>query len=336
MGFRPLARLLLMASDSPSNYTTLEVDTRTVIQSLAPDFIGCIISWFLYGFLVLQMHYYRSDANRNNSVFICATAYGVFLAETVLVVITTRVTYQILCAGWGDPEALTRLSPLDASMPVLLGLVSGWVQIFFAWRIYALGERKMMWSIMTVLIVIFALISSSTAFYLGFSTIKFTDISSLSKLRVPGTIWLSSSIACDTCIAASMIIILRNLRKRVGLNGLNQSKTETRLRSIMTLSVHSFLVTTAGTTAMLILFVAMPDSRFQTMTAFITSKLYSNSLLISLPSNRALPRPRKSILSQATNVAPFVPRRGSDMAVFVEVSSTTQVSPGQSKSFGMA
>lgn len=49
-------------------------------------------------------------------------AFAVYVSETLLIVITTRITYQMLCSGWGSPGALTKLLWLDHTIPILLGL----------------------------------------------------------------------------------------------------------------------------------------------------------------------------------------------------------------------
>ena len=48
--------------------------------------------------------------------------WGIFILETALTAITTRVTYSLLADGWGVPNALVRLSKVDAFIPVIGGL----------------------------------------------------------------------------------------------------------------------------------------------------------------------------------------------------------------------
>ena len=48
--------------------------------------------------------------------------WGVFLLETALTVITTRVTFTLLCVGWGNSDSLIRLTKVDAFIPVTVGL----------------------------------------------------------------------------------------------------------------------------------------------------------------------------------------------------------------------
>ena len=98
--------------------------------------------------------------------------WGIFVLETALTVITTRVTYTLLCEGWGDPNALTRLTKVDAFIPVIAAfgepasyrgiraratdgvVVSGWVQSFYAWRIYELSRHARPWNWASGLVIL--------------------------------------------------------------------------------------------------------------------------------------------------------------------------------------
>ena len=87
------------------------------------------------------------------------TVYGLFVLESFHMVVSTRVAWALLCNGWGDLSALTFVGWQDAFIPILTGIseftrrltvlwivfsspASGWVQLFYAWRIKILCEKS--------------------------------------------------------------------------------------------------------------------------------------------------------------------------------------------------
>ncbi|VDC04822.1 unnamed protein product [Peniophora sp. CBMAI 1063] len=255
------------------------VDAGTVSQLLAPDLVGILISYFLYGALFLQMFTYITHFRRDRLI-VAVTVYGVFLAETLLLIVTTRVVYALLCEGWGDQQALNRLTWVDAFIPVLSGVISGGVQTFYAFRIYILGRRTMTWASAALVTVPFMIASTIGALYAGFRTIADTSLAAIQIVQPAIIVWLVCSMVCDIMIAASMTIVLGKSRKM--LRWSNDKYTEMRLTRVIQLSVEAGFLTMAGTVIMLVFFFAVPKSRLFTIMGFINSKLYSNSLMAQL------------------------------------------------------
>ncbi|VDC06161.1 unnamed protein product [Peniophora sp. CBMAI 1063] len=306
-------------------------DSGTVNLLLAPDFVGNFLGWFLYGLLVLQTYHYRRKS-RHDHPSIRMTVWGIFVLETALTVITTRVTYTLLCNGWGDPDALRRLSRLDAFIPAIGGLVSGWTQTFYAWRIYKLTRSEMWeqerrpWRCVPALVMLLMGTSTGTALYCGFGTINFTDVASLMNIQSRLIVWLVTSVLCDAIVALSLIYILHRMNRLLSLPKefeIHESPLEGRIKSIILMSLETCLLTTISTIAMLVLFVVLPQSRLPTMMGFITSKLYSNSLLVSLNSKHhwaARVAGRNSTFSALEPFAAAAPRRReTNTSVTVEV-----------------
>ncbi|KZV70578.1 hypothetical protein PENSPDRAFT_685422 [Peniophora sp. CONT] len=255
------------------------IDAGTVNSLLAPDLVGILISYFLYGALFLQMFTYMTHFRRDRWI-VTITVYGVFLAETLLLIVTTRVVYALLCEGWGDREALNRLTWVDAFIPILSGVISGGVQIFYAFRIYILGRKTMTWASAALITLPFMLASTIGALYAGFATIVDTSLAAIQSVRPAIIVWLVCSMVCDILIAVSMTVVLGKSRKM--LRWSNDKYTEIRLTRVIHLSVEAGFLTMAGTVIMLVFFFAVPKSRLFTIMGFINSKLYSNSLMAQL------------------------------------------------------
>ncbi|VDC04857.1 unnamed protein product [Peniophora sp. CBMAI 1063] len=276
-----------MASDSSAGGDTSlgpsMLSTSTVNLFLAPDLIGTVIGWFLYGVLVLQIYHYRRR-RPIDPLAIRATVWGVFMLETILSVVATRVTYALLCEAWGDPRALFMFTVADAFVPIISGLVSGWVQTFYAWRIYGLSNHARPWSGIALLVLSLMLTSSAAALYSGIKAAQQPDIFALDDSRPIILLWLSSTFCCDTIVASSMIFILHRMRRLLAIADNTDNPFETRLTSIIFMTLETCLLTTASIIVMLVFFLTLPHSRLLPMMGFVISKLYSNSLLASLNS----------------------------------------------------
>ena len=50
--------------------------------------------------------------------------YFTYVVEVVHITMTTRETFRILAAGWGDPEALIVVGWLGVTIPILVSICS--------------------------------------------------------------------------------------------------------------------------------------------------------------------------------------------------------------------
>lgn len=119
--------------------------------------------------------YYTRD-----SLPIKITVYGVFLLDVFQSLTVAVLGYYELCSGWGRPLKLLELNWTFSAVPFVTGLgeqpssifvrlhgmltysttlVAAWVQGFYAWRIYKIGE----WKILPALIIAIALMQFSAA-----------------------------------------------------------------------------------------------------------------------------------------------------------------------------
>jgi hypothetical protein len=102
-------------------------------------------------------------------------AYGLYLLDLVQTVFVMNFAWTALCGGWGNAAALMHTNWCFSMTPIVGGMsewcavlciessdfsvslffrvvVSGWVQIFFAWRVWAVG-RSSLWKAVTAVIV---------------------------------------------------------------------------------------------------------------------------------------------------------------------------------------
>jgi hypothetical protein len=81
------------------------------------------------------------------------TVFFIFLLETAQTALTGADVYYWFMAGFGDLEGIianTRFAPID--LPMIGGIISLIVQLFFCYRIYTLNKR--LWWLCTVIAVV--------------------------------------------------------------------------------------------------------------------------------------------------------------------------------------
>ncbi|KAH9958992.1 hypothetical protein BC827DRAFT_536600 [Russula dissimulans] len=178
-----------------------------VVLLTGPILIGNLVNWLLLGVLTMQIYAYYlcfpKDYRRIKS-----TVYGLYLLDIIQTVFTTEGAWRALCVGWGDPSSLIHTSWGFSMIPVVSGVISSWVQIFFAWRIWVLGQN-IFWKGITLVTIAIALAQGAAAISTG---IKFASgINNTQKISAVNslvTLWLSGSVAADILIAGSMIYFL--------------------------------------------------------------------------------------------------------------------------------
>jgi hypothetical protein len=76
----------------------------------------------------------------------------------VLTVFDADNAWHFLVSGWGDPEVLIEPGWSWIAVPLLTGIVSCTVQVFFAWRIYKISGT--IWLPIPIVIIAFAQVSA--------------------------------------------------------------------------------------------------------------------------------------------------------------------------------
>jgi hypothetical protein len=82
-----------------------------------------------------------------------SAAYTVFLLETVQTLLTGVDLYHWFASGFGHMDNLAnpRMSPFDG--PIIGSVVSLTVQLFFAYRLWVLSDKKSWWLCMAICVV---------------------------------------------------------------------------------------------------------------------------------------------------------------------------------------
>jgi len=274
-------------SSIPPNIVTLSIDidfSDTVVAhrpvpptvtpcscsySAGPLLLGYFFNWCLYGVLCIQVYiYYLAFPldNRFNKFLV----YAIFAVETTQTVLITHDSFHSFAIGYGNINVLNSAQLEWIAIPIMSGIVSMVVQIYYGYRLSILsGSRSLGLTISAI-----ALTQGSAAITQGVQAFKIGNFRDLaSKAFVSCAIWLTMSAACDLIIAASMTYIL--LRKDTRL-----ASTHAAVSRAIRIIVETGCLTAMAATVHVTLFLAVRDKPYFAGAALILAKLYSNSFLV--------------------------------------------------------
>ncbi|RDB20301.1 hypothetical protein Hypma_012658 [Hypsizygus marmoreus] len=242
-----------------------------------PLYIGSVLSWFLCGSFMVQLYDYYILYQENDQRFIKFIVYFVFAAEIAQLIMMNHTVWYIMVEGYGDPTHIFNTPWSSASAPVLNGITSAAVQIFFAWRIWMLGRHKAA----HVLSVFIALVS-----VMGFAaslatTIQFDLLGRapdrLHALKPTVIVWHSASFLCDMLITASMVAILSRSRRKISFRN-----TERVINRLIVNTIETGAVTAVIALLDLVFFLLDTHNFLYVCMDYLLGRIFSNVLLASL------------------------------------------------------
>ncbi|KAG8932216.1 hypothetical protein FRC02_001514 [Tulasnella sp. 418] len=188
-------------------------------------------------------------------------------------VLSTHSAWYFMGSGWGDSAILAHPGWSWIAVPLLTGVVSAVVQIFFAWRLWKLGGSY----IISGVIVVLALAQAIAAIVSGVWFQLLEDMAKAGVLRPPAIVWLGGSAAVDLIITASLVTYLS--RSSTGF-----SATDDIIAKVIRMTVETGACTTTAAILELVLFLVYPATNLYMIPALPLAKLYTNTLLASLNS----------------------------------------------------
>ncbi|KAG2341896.1 hypothetical protein BDR05DRAFT_935901 [Suillus weaverae] len=254
-------------------------DVPSTIQLTGPLILGYQFNWGLYGVLATQLYTYHQAGFRDNRL-IKFVAYGLFVIETLQLVMATSDSFHTLALGWGNILDLSNVWFSWFDLPFLTGLTSATIQCFYAWRLYILSKSH----VLTITIAAIAVVQGSAAMAEG--------IQIFISQNVPGTqedtfkttaVWLGGTALCDIIICCAMFYFLSN--SRTGFRA-----TDSMLNKLIRITIETGMVTAMIAIVELTLFLTFKHNFYHVVPAFILSKLYSNSFLVLLNSRKSSQR----------------------------------------------
>ncbi|KAJ7623849.1 hypothetical protein DFH06DRAFT_1305270 [Mycena polygramma] len=250
-----------------------------------PILIGTQFNWGLLGLLTIQVYHFYIRFPKER-LAIKAFVYWLFFLDLAQTAFTSHFAFGLLVTSWGDPAVFAKLPWSQCTVPIMAGLVSAQVQVFFAWRIYVLGgERSRFVLGICVLVIALALLQSLPSIISG---IKYANTSSklgeIPALILSVKIWLFGSAVCDVIITATMIFLLNQYRKMT-----SWKKTDSILTKLIFHTVQTGAVTSIAAIVEVVLFLVYPQFFYHEVPGFILGKMYSNAVLATLNARSAVP-----------------------------------------------
>ncbi|GJE98660.1 hypothetical protein PsYK624_148950 [Phanerochaete sordida] len=241
------------------------VEHNNIAAYAGPLLLGFFFNWALFGALSVQVYLYYlsfpSDRTVNK-----ALVYIVYIIEFAQTILVTHDGFRAYAAHYGDFQVLESAQLEWIAVPVMSGVVSCAVQMFYAYRASVLANSKLL----ALSIAFVSLLQATAAVIQGAQAHVIGNFRDLQRAFVSCTIWLAGSAACDVLIAASMTYLL--LRK--------DTKSQPFVSHLVQLVIETGILTAVAAIVALVLFLAVKQHSYYGCVALVLSKLYSNSLLV--------------------------------------------------------
>ncbi|ESK84783.1 hypothetical protein Moror_554 [Moniliophthora roreri MCA 2997] len=242
-----------------------------IVELTGPIFLGNIFNWGLFGALSVQTYLYYLAFPRDRSIpkGIVASVYVFELVQTIL---CTKDAFNNFGFGWGNMEAFDQVGLIWFSVPMMTGIVSCAVQLFFAWRIWIISRSFYI----PIVIGVLSLVQCSGSIWAGVHCKEIGVWSELQEQNQAATIlWLGGTAACDVLITVTMLYYLSTSR-----NGFRA--TNAILVKFIRLTIETGLITSTFAVLDLMFFLIFKHANYHLVPATCLSKFYSNSLMVLL------------------------------------------------------
>jgi len=246
-------------------------------STLGALLIGTLVSYALFGVTTTQAYMYYGrfpEDSLKMKAMVAAVWCGEF-AHTICIAISL---YIMVITNYGHPERLLVLPDSLLASTFIGSLVSFGVQVFFAFRIYALSKSLWIPCVCWALslfrlvppnVILFAFGHRPAPEFLG----RFGPLFD--------AIWAASA-ANDLLIAGTLVYLLYRRRSNAF------QKTAAVVDKMIAWTIETGVVTSIASIIQLVVFISLPSTFVWLAFFVVIPRLFSNSLLASLNSRAAL------------------------------------------------
>ncbi|KAI0364109.1 hypothetical protein BV20DRAFT_1057476 [Pilatotrama ljubarskyi] len=249
-------------------------ESVNVAELAGPQLLGQFINWGLMGALSVQTYLYHITFPQDPLSIRCFV-YGLFAFEWVQTGLIIENSFDVFVYNFGNVPNMLKFHNSWFSVPVMCGIVSAAVQIFYSRRIYVLSGSLSLASLICVL----ALTQGSAAIASGVLLKLIRSASDQAATTPAIATWLGGSALVDIIIAVTMTILL--LKTRTGFR-----RSDTLVNKLVRLVIESGTITASVAIVDVVMFVALPNTLYHECPALVLAKLYANMMMASL-NNRA-------------------------------------------------
>ncbi|KZT07387.1 uncharacterized protein LAESUDRAFT_108835 [Laetiporus sulphureus 93-53] len=201
--------------------------------------LAFVFNWGLLGILNTQVYVYYCNFPADR-IYLRCLVYGILTFEWVQTGLVTAQMFDVYLYNYGNRAAIISTKWIWFSAPVMGSVIAATVQLFFAWRIFALAKpsklhraalRKAMYALVFVIAILSVgqAISGVTGGILARVSPSARD---MNNADIPLTLWLVLSAVDDVLIATTMCILL--LKSKTGF-----ASTDALIHRIMKLTVET-------------------------------------------------------------------------------------------------
>ncbi|TBU39312.1 hypothetical protein BD309DRAFT_443287 [Dichomitus squalens] len=289
----------------PSSSTTSSVNAPLdhlagfVAKTYGSVLLGTYLSLILYGGILHQTYRYFGaypEDKKGLKIIVSLTV----LLETVHTAACIYICYKALVTDHSDIARLENLMKRTHFGPLLMSIIIGLTQGFFARRAYVFGKKYRAWIRLVAVLMFLAF-----GFSIGQTILRISFFVALLKRVAPGstcvgllmplrhgkisatrTPWLepcATGIAIVEDVIMTTVLILALHHSRSGIKS-----TDSLLNRVILYAITTGMLTSG---CMILLFVtnlAFPDDIIYVGVSFVATKLYTNSLLAALNTRQSL------------------------------------------------
>jgi len=248
-------------------------------DSYGEIFIGLILAVFLYGITVIQTYTYYLTGKKDG-VVIKLMVLVLWILDTVSTAGACQSVYSYFITHYGDPSALLKLATMLNVESTITVVITCIVQIFWAFSVFQLSGKSYP-------LAGFIIISSFCALVVGvvmnvedFVRITYANLARR-EFSILAGLDLGLAAVCDIVITISLVFLLRS--RRPGLR-----RTDDLLSTLVVYTLSRGILTFIFQFMNMVLFIAIPTKDFWAPFHLALSKVYINSLLVTLNSREHL------------------------------------------------
>ncbi|KAJ3872270.1 hypothetical protein F5051DRAFT_507184 [Lentinula edodes] len=245
---------------------------------LGAALIGLVLSTIVYGVTWLQVFSYYTKYCSHDTCFLKAFV-GILMAfDTFHMVLLVMLMYHYTVSNFGDYLVLEHNTWPLVWQAFVGGLLEVTVEMFFAYRLYILSGKRVIFSIFIGILCLGKLATTVgfTIVGLGIETFSLAG-----KLETWSIASLSTAIGCDSMIAICLIYYLR--MNKTGFKG-----THRAINLLITYALNTCLLTSIFNIVCMTMWITENTTMLYTIFYFILVRLYSCSFMSTLNSRETV------------------------------------------------
>lgn len=280
--------------------------------------VGTIFSAALFGVTCSQVFY--CFYNYSDGYAVKTMVWTVLILELLHSVFSVYAVYYYLVQNYCNPVTLL---DMNWSMMMNVGFMTVnilLVHLFYAWRIYHVGGKKLVIPIIIVLMSVAESVLAWTTVGMGFALNDFTRVVDQTVKYVKPSLVIA--VVNDISIAALLSYYLHS--SRTGIRS-----TNTLINKLITYAVaNGTLTSITGVVCLVFAFIHQNNMIYISIMQ-VLGNLYSNALLATLNSRRVQGKQRENLPMTSINFTNTGPSTldsniGSDKATVVHINQTVE------------